>query len=412
MSDKLDFIYDSEAFVDLYSILDIDISTEKNEEIKSAYLKLVKIHHPDHGGNPEMFQQITKAYEILSNKELRKDYDLYYLKKSIDDIKGDDYSRLKSDFENFKNANTKPVSQEKLNEIYSDIFKDRDQFVEKKLEDRDISKKMNDINLERENMNIEVFDDKMSNFINEINSKSSTPINISDVFEYLKYKNKSQSSEIILGELGTLDTLPGYGTNYTSFVSESEYFGSNLYSEIDNGSAVFGINLNSNPNSDTNEISVDDFNSWKHVKKHDNKLSSDELELYLQRRRNEDNQIFVEVESNLNISAKKREVQKFLKSNYITDDIDQYYKSTNNSVNENNNLINTNTFNNIDDIDDIDDINDINDLNNLNNSKNVGNKKLSDENPLDFLEKIKNERLVDSNNIKPDIKNVRKREFK
>ena len=41
---------------------------DKNDEIKNAYIKLVKIHHPDHGGNSEMYQQITKAYEsLLSN---------------------------------------------------------------------------------------------------------------------------------------------------------------------------------------------------------------------------------------------------------------------------------------------------------------------------------------------------------
>jgi DnaJ family protein A protein 2 len=68
----MDSIYDSEVFIDLYNVLDVDMEV-KSDEIKNAYIKLVKVHHPDHGGNPEMFQQITSAYEILYNKESRKE---------------------------------------------------------------------------------------------------------------------------------------------------------------------------------------------------------------------------------------------------------------------------------------------------------------------------------------------------
>ena len=56
--------------------------------------------------------------------------DLYYLKKSMEDFKGDDFNRLRADYKNFVNANTVPVSKEKLDEIYADIFKDREEFKE------------------------------------------------------------------------------------------------------------------------------------------------------------------------------------------------------------------------------------------------------------------------------------------
>jgi len=37
---------------------------------------MAKVHHPDmNGGCPLKFQEITMAYEILSNENLRKDYD-------------------------------------------------------------------------------------------------------------------------------------------------------------------------------------------------------------------------------------------------------------------------------------------------------------------------------------------------
>lgn len=47
------------------------------EDIKNAYRQLCKIYHPDR--NPEdkdRFIEIKKAYDILSDEELRKEYDL------------------------------------------------------------------------------------------------------------------------------------------------------------------------------------------------------------------------------------------------------------------------------------------------------------------------------------------------
>lgn len=38
--------------------------TAKNEEIRAAYLRLAKLHHPDAGGDAAMFDQVTKAYNL------------------------------------------------------------------------------------------------------------------------------------------------------------------------------------------------------------------------------------------------------------------------------------------------------------------------------------------------------------
>ncbi len=367
----MEFIYDSDVFIDLYTLLDVDTQAESNE-IKNAYIKLVKVHHPDHGGNTEMFQQITKAYEILYNKETRKEYDLYYLKKSMDDIRGDDFNRLKADHDNYINANKKPVSKEKLDEIYADIFKDRDQFKETKIEKNELEKRIDDIGFERDNDIIENSNDKLKQILDDINSKTDKPITISDLFEYLQYKkiNSNTSNELIIGELGTLDTLPGYGTNYTSFVSDSEYFGSNLYSDI---------NGNQELNPEDAQISYDDFANWKNTKRHDTKLSSNDIESYLERRKMEENQIFNQVETDLNNSSKKREVEKFLKTKHLTENIDEYYsrlhdKPIKDSTNE---LVEPNT-----------------DF-----------KPRTNEDMLDYMDRIKND-------DKKTVSNVRKREFK
>jgi curved DNA-binding protein CbpA len=67
---------------DLYAILGLAPDCEP-EEIKAAYRALVLLHHPDQ--NPdrpdahERFLEIKDAYELLSDPELREDYDLAFV---------------------------------------------------------------------------------------------------------------------------------------------------------------------------------------------------------------------------------------------------------------------------------------------------------------------------------------------
>ena len=52
---------------DPYQILKVHPSA-KHEEIKKAYRKLVKIHHPDKGGDSAVMLEINSAWEILKKK--------------------------------------------------------------------------------------------------------------------------------------------------------------------------------------------------------------------------------------------------------------------------------------------------------------------------------------------------------
>lgn len=45
------------------------------EEIKAAFRKLAKEHHPDRGGDSEKFKQINEAYAILSDNQKKAQYD-------------------------------------------------------------------------------------------------------------------------------------------------------------------------------------------------------------------------------------------------------------------------------------------------------------------------------------------------
>merc|ERR550532_340264 len=64
---------DTTAF---YKTLEVDKGASE-PDIKKAYRKLAVKHHPDKGGDPEKFKEITKAYEVLSDPEKRAKYDKF-----------------------------------------------------------------------------------------------------------------------------------------------------------------------------------------------------------------------------------------------------------------------------------------------------------------------------------------------
>jgi molecular chaperone DnaJ len=47
------------------------------DEIKKAFRRLARKHHPDAGGSEDRFKEINEAYEVLSDTEKRKQYDEY-----------------------------------------------------------------------------------------------------------------------------------------------------------------------------------------------------------------------------------------------------------------------------------------------------------------------------------------------
>ncbi|MCE9653257.1 MAG: DnaJ domain-containing protein [Nitrosarchaeum sp.] len=67
---------------DYYKILEVSQDATP-EEIKNQYRELAKKTHPDKSKDEkseEVMVQINKAYEILSNEEMRKKYDSHYNK--------------------------------------------------------------------------------------------------------------------------------------------------------------------------------------------------------------------------------------------------------------------------------------------------------------------------------------------
>ncbi len=67
-------------YKDYYKILGVD-KNATDAEIKKEYRKLAKKYHPDVNQNDEVasnkFKEINEAYEVLSDKEKRKQYDMF-----------------------------------------------------------------------------------------------------------------------------------------------------------------------------------------------------------------------------------------------------------------------------------------------------------------------------------------------
>lgn len=59
-----------------YDILGVS-KTASLDEIKKSYKKKALKMHPDKGGDPDKFKELSVAYEVLSNAEKRDIYDKY-----------------------------------------------------------------------------------------------------------------------------------------------------------------------------------------------------------------------------------------------------------------------------------------------------------------------------------------------
>lgn len=62
--------------MDYYDILGISKNASQ-EEIKKAFHRLAHKHHPHKGGDEKKFKEISEAYQILSDKEKRAQYDQF-----------------------------------------------------------------------------------------------------------------------------------------------------------------------------------------------------------------------------------------------------------------------------------------------------------------------------------------------
>lgn len=104
---------------DLYKILNLTYEASK-DEIKTAYKKLAKMYHPDvagSNGDIDKFKEIKEAYDILSDDESRKKYDV---------LRGFYRQKLEKETnqKNIKNKYDEYLKQAKKNAEKQDSFSD------------------------------------------------------------------------------------------------------------------------------------------------------------------------------------------------------------------------------------------------------------------------------------------------
>ena len=171
-----------------------------------------------------------------------------------------------------------------------------------------------------------------------------------------------------------------------------------------------------------NNLNIDEFVNWKNTKRNDTKLTDSELDIYLKKRQEEQEKIFDEVETGLASSSKRKEVEKFLKTKHLSEDVERYYDN----LNENDTNTDKNKKTSKSDKSDKSDKSVKSDKSDKFQSSNL-------DDMLSYMEKIRAEEFADeqpktfvkpdksgesdfsdlkSNRELPKINNVRKREFK
>lgn len=61
---------------DLYEVLGVSKDATE-DDIKKAYRRRARDHHPDQGGDEEAFKELTAAYEVLKNPQAKSNYDRF-----------------------------------------------------------------------------------------------------------------------------------------------------------------------------------------------------------------------------------------------------------------------------------------------------------------------------------------------
>jgi curved DNA-binding protein CbpA len=150
----------------------LDISQDcTSKEIKDAYRELALVFHPDKPtGDPEMFDLITNAYNVLIDKKSRKEYDeIYALSKQVETSHFDLKTKSKNYFSAVDTDKTKKKTKEEqqieFEKINEEMDRKRGYVREKKLtgqlSDKKTTKRLSDLQLAREQDDIESYQENL-----------------------------------------------------------------------------------------------------------------------------------------------------------------------------------------------------------------------------------------------------------
>lgn len=109
--------------MDYYNILNINRNSDYSK-IRASYRQLAKKYHPDKGGDENIFKNISEAYRILSDPELKQDYDIFGIceQNNNNNSKGLTYSfNIYVKLEDIYNGSTVDIELTKKNINYDTI---------------------------------------------------------------------------------------------------------------------------------------------------------------------------------------------------------------------------------------------------------------------------------------------------
>lgn len=333
--------YDYDVFVDYYNMLNLEMNAT-SDDIKKSYFSLVKKHHPDQGGSEALFRKITEAYEILSDKNSRREYDSYYLRGDTNNYLNDELLVLKNGYQNYIDENVKELNEDEKEKLYFDIIKsiqnDNKKIVDEQLlNSENMLTNFENLNLDRKNAMIEEQDDSVFNLINKINSQKKPDeyqMTINDVFDYYKHKQnkQNQSTQLVNMDFLTLSDINDPMTSNYNFIDpDQDNKNSTLFS--------FYNDMHTSNKDDLStfikEMNENDFLEWKNENDKiiiNTPVVEEDFDNLIRRRKQEGIEIKNTIESNLNrykqvLSNMDNSVNQFDESNgssFFSNDVYDY----------------------------------------------------------------------------------------
>lgn len=233
--------------VNFYEVLGVE-SNASIKEIKKQYSKLIVKYHPDKVKDAlesNFFELIQKAYETIGSEEKRQEYDFFL--KNIQNIKGNDWYSLKTNYDKFKKLDEiQPANKNAVQIEFDKVFKEYDlkhgidrNKLDEKFDKDEITNKLDDLVLQREQDEIEfsqntIFKEDENFDISKFNaaydvyktSYDKQIIKQSNVMPYNFDSTNISSSSSKFNDLNVYDS---------TFNEDNNFEGNNLYSNINVG---------------------------------------------------------------------------------------------------------------------------------------------------------------------------------
>lgn len=257
--------------VNLYDVLDVSPDCDI-KDIKASYKKLVIEFHPDKmGGDAEMFELITHAYNILVNSSSRAEYDeIFALSKQINAGHFDLKNKSKSFYEaTEKDSKLKKKdigdSKVEFKKVSEDLDRKhgykRDKEYEGVITDKNTKQRLRDLELAREHDDIENIQEKL--------------------FDNGRFDISKFNAAFDVIHKGHQELIPHQG-NPHAFSIGGEYGSSystidnyeNLYTEDDDnlGTSYFSsLKINPDKNKAVTKDDIDELIEAEYTKKHNYK---------------------------------------------------------------------------------------------------------------------------------------------